>query len=75
MKIFLRVLRITACLFGGVVAASILFLLATTFAFGLHDADREFRFIEHWIPFVWFIGAVCGGLIVYRSERSKVQRV
>jgi hypothetical protein len=75
MKIIRKVLKIVACLFGGVVAASVLFLVATLLVFGLHDADREIRFIRQWIPFVWFFGAVLGGIVVYRSERSRVQRV
>jgi hypothetical protein len=70
MKIFLRVLKTAACFFGGVVAASILFLVAALFVFGLHDPDRQMHFIKRWIPFVWFFGAACGGWIVYRSGKA-----
>jgi hypothetical protein len=73
MKILWRVLKLAACIFGGIVAASFLFVVAIVF--GVHDADQQFKIIEHWIPVTWFFGAVCGGLIVYGSERKRVQRV
>jgi len=73
MKILWRVLKIAACIFGGIVAASFLFVVAIVFS--VHDADQQFGIIEHWIPVIWILGAACGGLIVYRSERKRVQRV
>jgi hypothetical protein len=74
MKVLRRILKIAACIFGSVVAASLLFIAATLIIFG-RDFDRQTRLIEQWIPFVWGCGAVCGGLIAYRSERSRVRRV
>jgi hypothetical protein len=73
MKIFLRILKIIACIFGGGVAASVILLVVVSLV--SRDPDQQMRLLDRWIWFVRFFGAVCGGLIVYRSERRKVQRV
>jgi hypothetical protein len=70
MKTFLRVLKFAACLFGGVVAASLVFVSVTVAAFGLHGGNHLFGVIDRWIPFVWIFGAAFGAWAAYVSERS-----
>jgi hypothetical protein len=60
------------CLFGGVVAASFLFIVATVLSFDLRDQEGASRVIVQWTPSVWFIGAAFGAAVVYRSQRKKL---
>ena len=81
MKIIRNVLKIAACILGSAVSVSFLFAMVTILVLGPYGTEHEVQFreagrimrsMEQWIPFVWFFGAVLGGLIVSRSERERV---
>ena len=67
-----KVLKIAACILGGIVSASVLFLGTTLIVSGFDDGLARIQFIQQWIPFVWFSGAVLGGGIAYRSEQKLI---
>ena len=70
-----RILKYAGCIIGGSVAASMLFVAASMTIIGHRDLERLVDVILVWLPFFRILGAVLGGLIAYRSERRRVQKV
>jgi hypothetical protein len=68
MKASRTFLKFTACLFGGIVLASFVFLAIAMIVFG-RRGDGLVAVFERWIPFVWIVGATFGGWVARRSIR------
>jgi hypothetical protein len=61
------------CLYGVAIAASFLTVCATVHYFSLQDPEKVRFFLDRWNPILGGLGAILGGLIVFRSERKVVR--
>ena len=63
MKMVWGILKIVACMWGGVVLASVLFVASVALIVGGHDGNEQERITEIWLPWSWVIGAICGAVV------------